>query len=242
MRPQGIAMLLALVLPLASPAPVLGAAAVQPLPVSARLATLSDAELAARLDFLQARLAAQRPTGLAWQWGWVGLSLTGTAHHAAEAAQADSKDARVRRLVEAVLSAGKAVFLLVEPLPARLGAEPMLAVPAEDRAGRLQRLAAGESQLLVSGQHAETRYSLWRHLRSIAVSLLGSGLIVTFGDRSDAFHTLLTNIALDEAQIWSEPWQPATDLRDYRTQFAAPVGVSWEVQATGTGLALVLRF
>ena len=108
--------------------------------------------------------------------------------------------------------------------------------------GRLQRLAAGESQLLVSGQHAETRYSLWRHLRSIAVSLLGSGLIVTFGDRSDAFHTLLTNIALDEAQIWSEPWQPATDLRDYRTQFAAPVGASWEVQATGTGLALVLRF
>ena len=50
------------------------------------------------------------------------------------------------------------------------------------------------------------------------------------------------NIALDEAQIWSEPWQPATDLRDYRTQFAAPVGASWEVQATGTGLALVLRF
>lgn len=241
MRPHGVGTLLLLAL-LAWLAAMPPGTAAEPLPPSARLATLSDAELAARLDFIEPRLAAQRPTGLAWQWGWTVLSFAGTAHHTLGAIDADSKDARVKRLVEAVRGAGKGLGLLLDPLPARLGAGPMLAVPAEDRAGRLQRLAAGESQLLASGRHAQSRYSLWRHLRSIALSALGSGLIVTFGDSSDALHTFLVSVALDEAEIWSEPWQPATDLRDYQAAFPGAVGASWEVRAMGTGLALVLRF
>ena len=39
----------------------------------------SDAELAARLGLLEERLEAQRPTALAWQYGWTGFYVASLA-------------------------------------------------------------------------------------------------------------------------------------------------------------------
>ena len=114
---------------------------------------LSDAELAARLGFLEERLDAARPTALAWQWGWTGFYSASLALNVGYAIEAEDGDDRVRAIVDATKSGVATVqtlTLLRDPLPANVGAQPMRDVPGDDRAARLERLAVGERQLLAS--------------------------------------------------------------------------------------------
>ena len=62
---------------------------------------LSDAELAARLDFLERRLDAARPASLAWQWGWTGFYGASLVLSGGYAAVAEDGDDRVRAVVAA---------------------------------------------------------------------------------------------------------------------------------------------
>jgi hypothetical protein len=231
-------LLLALTVPLA---PVSSAAADPTPPVL----ELSDAELAARLGFLQERLDAARPTALAWHWGWTGFYGASLAVNVGSAIEAEDGDDRVRAIVDATKS-GVAIVqtmrLLRDPLPAIVGAQPMRAVPGDDRAGRLERLAVGERQLLASAARAETRYSLRRHLLVTGGNLLGGAAILALGDADDALQSTLIGTAIGEAQIWSQPWRASGDLRDYRAAFPDARGVGWEVRPKGSGAELVLRF
>ena len=132
--------------------------------------------------------------------------------------------------------------LLRDPLPANLGAQPMRAVPGDDRAARLERLAVGERQLLAGAQRAETRYDLRRHLLVIGGNLLGGAAILALGDAEDAVQSTLIGTAIGEAQIWSQPWRAPADLRDYRAEFPKARGISWQLRPKGRGLEVVLRF
>ena len=123
----------------------------------------SDAELAARLGFLEERLDAARPTALAWEYGWTGFYAVGFATNVVWAVKAGDGDDRVRGIVDATKSAlatAEMVNLLRDPLPASHGAQPMRDVPGDGRAARLERLAVGERLLRESVARAETRYSL----------------------------------------------------------------------------------
>ena len=221
------------------------------LPAMARAAesvaasAIPDAELAARLDFLERRLDAARPASLAWQWGWTGFYSASLAANAGYAAVADDHDDRVRAIVDAVKSGVAMVQTLRlarDPLPGNLGAEPMRAKPGEDRAARLQRLAVGERQLLASAERAETRYDLGRHLLVVGGNLLGGAAILAFGSARDAITSTAIGTAIGEAQIWSQPWRAQRDLADYRSAFPDASGTGWELRPRGPGVELVLRF
>ena len=230
-------LLLALSLPLV-PSP---AAAAPAQPVLA----LSDAELAARLGFLEERLDAGRPTALAWHWGWTGFYSASLAANIGYAIEAENGDERVRAIVDAAKSGVAAVqtlALLRDPLPAILGAQPMRDVPGDDRAARLERLAVGERQLEASAARAETRYSLRRHLIVLGGGLLGGAAILALGDADDALQSTAIGTAIGEAQIWSQPWRAPDDLRDYRARFPEAAGISWDLRAKGRGVELVFRF
>ena len=195
------------------------AAATEPPPP---VLTLSDAELAARLGFLEERLDAARPTALAWQWGWTGFYSASLALNVGYAIEAEDGDDRVRAIVDATKSGVATVQTLTlvrDPLPANVGAQPMRDVPGDDRAARLERLAVGERQLLASAARAETRYSLRRHLIVLGGNLLGGAAILALGDADDALQSTLIGTAIGEAQIWSQPWRAPGDLRDYRASF-----------------------
>ena len=89
---------------------------------------LSDAELAARLGFLEERLDAGRPPALAWQWGWTGFYGAGLVLNGGYAAVAEDGDDRVRAAVDAVKSGvalAQTLRLVRDPLPANVGAAPM---------------------------------------------------------------------------------------------------------------------
>ena len=206
---------------------------------------LPDAELAARLGFLEERLDAARPTALAWQWGWTGFYSASLALNVGYAIEAEDGDDRVRAIVDATKSGVatlQTLTLLRDPLPANVGAQPMRDVPGDDRAARLERLAVGERQLLASAERAETRYSLRRHLLVLGGNLLGGAAILALGDADDALQSTLIGTAIGEAQIWSQPWRAPGDLRDYRATFPDARGISWDLRAKGRGVELVFRF
>lgn len=222
-----------------------GLARAEDILVSPRLERLSDAEIASRLSFLEERLDAGRGTARAWQYGWTGIYATTLAFGVGQAIAADDGDTRVASLVGAVKSAGALGSLVADPLPARLGADPLRAVPAEDRRGRLERLAVGERQIRANAADALSRYSWQRHLEGVTVNLIGGAVIWAFGDPTDALVSTLSGIAIGEAQIWSQPWRASRDLDDYRAAFpttTARRGIEWELRPTLNGAQLTLRF
>ena len=224
-----------------SAAPVLAAAA-EP---AAPLVLPSDEELAAQLGFLEQRLEAQRPTALAWQYGWTAFYVGSLASNVLYAVRADDGDQRVRGIVDAAksgLATAEMVKLLRDPLPGAAGAAPMRAVTGDDRQARLERLAVGERQLRASAQRAETRYSWHRHLSGIVTNLLGGAAILALGSERDAAESTLIGIAVGEVQIWSQPWRPSGDLADYERTFPDAAAAAWSVRARDRGIELVLRF
>ena len=160
--------------------------------VPPQLEGLSDAETSARLSFLQERLDAGQLTAKTWQYGWTGIFGVGAVASAAQAIMADDGDDRVYNIVGAVKSAGATAQMVLDPLPARLGAEPMRAVPDGTRQGRLQRLAVGERQLVTNAARADTRYSWRRHLEGVTTNLIGGAVIYAFGDSKDALVSALS--------------------------------------------------
>lgn len=147
--------------------------------------------------------------------------------------------------MSAAKSAGALADLITSPLPARLGADPLRAVPAEDRRSRLKRLAVGERQLRANAVRADSRYSLKQHLEGVTTNLIGGAVIWAFGDRSDAIVSTLSGIAVGEAQIWSQPWRAGRDLDDYRAAFpttTARRGIEREPRPMPNGVQLAFSF
>ena len=213
--------------------------------VGPELEGLVDPELEARTRFLEKRLEAGRLSAQAWQYGWTGVYGVTTVVSSVQTLLADNADDRVYNLVGAVKSAGGLAQLLVDPLPARLGAAPMQAVPTTARRGRLERLAVGERQLFVNAARAGQRYSLKRHLEGVTTNLIGGAVIWAFGSSSDAVVSTLSGIAVGELQIWTQPWRATGDLEDYRNRFTngSVMGdAGWQLRPRPGGVELALRF
>ena len=222
-----------------------GAARAQQIEVPPQLELLSDAEADARLSFLQERLDAGQTTAKTWQYGWTGIFSVGAVASTAQAIMADDGDERIYNIVGAVKSIGATTQMVLDPLPARLGAEPMRAVPNGTRAGRLQRLAVGERTLAINSERADTRYSWRRHLEGVTTNLIGGAVIWGFGDSRDALLSVASGLAFGEAQIWSQPWRANGDLADYRAAFpttTASRGIEWQLRPTLNGAELAFRW
>lgn len=204
--------------------------------VAAQQAALKD-QIDQRLRFLEERLDAGRTTALVWQHGWSVGFAAGAIGNTAAAITADDGDERVAGIVDAVKASGGLAQQLLNPLPARLGADRVRGQPG---ATREQRLALGESQLQVNAARAEERWSLGRHLQVLAVNAIGGGVILAFGDSRDALVSAASGILIGEANIWSQPWRAIDDLRDYRAAFPPTTG--WELRPGLNGVELAYRF
>lgn len=209
------------------------------------LEDLSPAETEARLNFLEQRLDEGRFAAQAWQYGWSGVFGIGLVAGAAQAALADDGDERVYQIVGAVKSAGGLAQMLTDPLPARLGADPLREVPDGTPGGRLQRLALGERQLIENAARAESRYSWRRHLEGVTTNVIGGAVIYSLGDSTDALVSTLSGILVGELQIWTQPWRATADLDAYRTAFPTTMasrGIEWQLRPTLHGVEVAFRF
>ena len=209
------------------------------------LEDLSPAETEARLGFIERRLDEGQLSAQVWQYGWTGVFGVGMVAGAAQAAMADDGDERVYQIVGAVKSAGGLAQMLTDPLPARLGAEPLRKVPDGTPEGRLQRLALGERQLIDNAARAESRYSWRLHLEGVTTNAIGGAVIYALGDSTDALVSTLSGILVGELQIWTQPWRAISDLDDYRAAFPSTMasrGIEWQLRPTLHGVEMAFRF
>ena len=178
---------------------------------------IGNAELDARLAFIDSRLALQRPGARTWQYGWTGFYSVGAAAQALLAVDADDSDDQVNYIVGAAKSAGALAQLMIKPSPAVQSSSLFQSMPSRTREERLARLARGEALLRENADRASSRRSWKRHLAGIGANLVGGAIIAAFGDDGDAVSSTLIGIAASELTIWTEPSRAIGDLEDYST-------------------------
>jgi hypothetical protein len=209
----------------------------------------NEAELDARLRFLEQRLAAGQLHAAAWSGVWLGIQVFSGISQIEDAAAARQSGDRSRDIVNAVKSTvGVADVLVIRPMPGREGAAPLRAMPEGTEDERLARLARGEEILLATADRAAARRSWKVHVGNVLFNLAGSAVLLGLGHADAAATTLETGVVGGELQIWTEPWRGTHDLADYEHlvqtgHVSAPgAGQHWLLAPARDGLALQMRF
>jgi hypothetical protein len=211
-------------------------------------APLCDSETGARLRFLEERLAGGQTYARWWWGGWLGFYATGTVVQSVRAGLEDEGDGRADYTISAVKALIGTTRLLVARPQARLGAEPLLALPLDEPAHCAARLGVGEETLLQNAKEADARWDWRRHAFNVGLNVVG-GVIAdeAFDAQRRGWISAGVGIAVGTAMILSHPWQAAGDLAEYERRFPAS-GVpadpptSWRIVPWPGGAALALRF
>jgi hypothetical protein len=191
---------------------------------------MSDAELDRRLEWLETTLDDGATYGKIWQYGWTSGYSLGVVLGTVQAATTNHRT----KLVNGIVTASKAAIgtgrFLIWPHPARLGADPMREVTGDDRAAKLERLAAGEAQLEAVAARADVRWDWKRHAGTVGINSAGAGFALGYGRDRDALINLGIGVVVGEIMIFTSPTRGAEDLSAYQRQFAAtPTDPGWKV-------------
>ena len=219
-----------------------------PPPISALAATaLGDEQIDQRLDFLAERLDAGRFHATLWQYGWLAVNAGGMVLASAQAPFDDGND-QVFDIIEASKGAIGVVYLLVQPMPGRDGTEGIRAMPDATHDDKVAQLVDAESLLYASAARAEQRKSWIIHIGNLVLNLTGGAILLALGDAGLAALSAGLDTTVGEIQIWTQPWQPTSDWRDYQRfvasgqPVAAPPPTSWRIAPRSNGLALHVAF
>lgn len=207
--------------------------------------TLSDAELDARIRFIEERLDAGRTWAWRWQWGWTATYAAGVALGTGQAAATDSGKNRADYITTAVKGVIGTTRLLLQPLPGRNGADPLRELRfGNTQDAKIQRLQKAEELLLRVKHRAEQRRSWIPHLANVGLNLVGAGFILGFGHSSDAIESFAVGVAVGEAHIWSAPWRGIQDVEDYQSRFGMKTAdrFDWRIVPTLGGAQLQVTF
>jgi hypothetical protein len=208
----------------------------------------TDAELDARLRFLEERLDAGRRHAQTWYYGWLGFNVACLGYTTASAAT-DSARSRSFDIVNAAQAAvGVSDLVLLRPIPGREGADPIRGPADASHEDKLARLAAGERILLAVAQRADERSSWTNHIGNLVFNLVGGGILLALHEDRYAALAAFSGTAVGEVYIWSEPSRGPTDLADYLRLIAdgAPTrtdsGSNWFFFTDGSRIALRVNF
>ena len=213
--------------------------------IAGQPASLTEEDIDQRLRFIEQRLNAAKPGAQRWQYGWTALFAANTAFSSFIAIRSSSGDNEAQYTVEAVKSAGALALMLLRPLPAVDGAEPLAAMPDTTLEQKTARLEAAEDLLRTNAKRARERTSFTRHLLAVTVHLVGSTAIAALGDVRDAAISNLTGIAVSQVHIWSQPWRAIGDLEAYERQFptaSTAEALSWQLTPIPGGLGVTIHF
>ena len=215
-------------------------------PISGDLSGLSDAELERRIGLLARDFEEGEAYASGWQWGFTGAWSAGIVIGTVQAAALETGDGRIPGIVTATKGVIGTTRLLLDPVPGRLGTEPLRAVPGDSRNALETRLRAGEEQLLRIEKASHDRDKWYTHTANVALNALGGGVIIAFGDGSDAYVNVGLGIAFGELLIFTKPRRGIEDLETYRNDISgAPrrpadpeASLSLVPQANGLGIAI----
>ena len=211
----------------------------------ARLAMLSDAEVDARLQYLEQSLDDRRTYAKWWWRGWTGFYALGVGVQSTRAAIESEDGKQADLVVSAVKALGGTINLLRHPLAWKDGADPVRELPNETREDRLARLALAEKMLHEEARAADRKYKWISHVANIGVNAAGAAIVHGgWNDRTRAWRSAGVGIAVGEIMLWTSPgWhRPAWDEYERRFDPAAASRVSWRVLPTIGGVAVEARF
>ena len=143
--------------------------------------------------FLEERLAGRQTYARLWWGGWLGFYATGTVVQSVRAGLEDEADGRADYTISAVKALIGTTRLLVARPQARLGAEPLLALPLGEPADCAARLAIGEETLRQNAKEADARWDWRRHAFNVGLNVVG-GVAVLGVLRAAAMLKLKTNL------------------------------------------------
>lgn len=214
--------------------------------------TRSDAEVDARLAFIEDALAAGNTYANVWYWGWTAGQLGAAGLFAGLAyAKRDDPASKANNAVSAVQSFAGGAVLVFFPLEAAFATTRLERYPATTAAQRRAKLTVAERLLTLSAEGEQLGRHWINHALGIAVAAAG-GLLLTFAyagtDWRDGLINFAIGVAITEASIWTQPMRAVRDADRYE-RFGADQPVAarrprpeLRVAAAGPGLGLVLAF
>jgi hypothetical protein len=221
------------------------------LPAAARAADAerddpTDQEIARRLSFIETRLDSHRRHAEIWHWSWAVINGGAAVGLGIAAGLADDTPDRVNFATQSALAGfGALDVILLRPIPGRMGADPIRALPQSTHAERLEALREAEERLRRSARRDRFRMD-WRvHVANVAVNLAAGGIVWAAGDGEAGLITAASGMAGGLLYLLTEPPGRNADLVEYE-RFAGqppsrPTG-GWSLVPRGTGIALRFDF
>ncbi len=227
-------------------------------PLTQNASALSDAELDARLAFLEQRLDAGETYAKGWQWGWTGGYALGIVYGVgqsivccsnkksgpANSVREKRNEQRVNYIVTAAKSTIGTTRMLVWRHPGRHGADAMRAIEGDSREAKIERLEVGEAVLQRVAKRAKRRLDWRAHAGNVGLNVAGAAFTFGFGRASDAWESLAVGVGVGTLNILSAPNRGSQDLNDYETRFGMKTAsrFSWSIVPTMGGAALRITF
>lgn len=173
-------------------------------------------DLDERLTFLEERLDASKKHGTYWWWSWIGITGGGLI---ASTTMAITDDDRTNDIVSASKSVIGLTYFYFDPLEARLGADPIRAMPSATLGDREAQLSAAEALLRSNADRASRRWDWKMQAGNLALHSIGLGITLAWGEKSDAWIDFGSGMAAGILQFYTEPSRPETDWQDYQQKF-----------------------
>ena len=207
-------------------------------------ATMTASEVAARLAFVESRIAAETTYANIWWWG-VGAMVGATAvGRGIGAATADNDDAYHFGLVEGIKAGISLSVHLALPMPARWAQSEVEAMPNGTDEEKAARLARAEELLRFAARRSRGKISWVSHVSNL-VGNGASALVLIYALDHPPGPVLFTDglsFVVMEITYFIYSQQPRRDVREYDARFNGGPKVTWNLTPTFGGAAFTLKF
>ena len=177
-------------------------------PLTPANTALSDAAIEQRIDFIEQRLDSHETHGQIWYWSWMAINGGSMVGLGISAGLSKHENDQINNGVQAGLGAIGVADLLLRPLEARYGADPIRGLPEGTHEEKIAKLRAAESQLHSNAQRAQDRTSWEMHAGNVAVNGIAGLIIGLAGRPSDRIIAFGAGTAGGVIEILTQPWGP----------------------------------
>ena len=207
-------------------------------------ADLSGAEIEKRTRFIEERLAAHKQHAQIWYWSWMAVNCGATVGLSIAAGVTDKTPDRVDFISQAVLAGLGVADLLLRPLEARYGDDPIRSMPVTTREQKVAKLQAAEDLLFRNAARAAQRHDWVFHFLNVVLNA-GVGIATGIaGDRTQGAVSAGTGAVGGEIYILAQPAGPEKDWREYQARFLdrSNKKLSFSIQPNEMGFLMRLRW
>jgi len=180
-------------------------------------ASLSDAQIDQRIQFLEQRLDDSKTNGQIWFWSWLTINGGSMIGNGIAAGMSGQHDDQVNYATGAALGAIGVADLFLRPLEARYGADPVRGLPEATREQKLAKLRAAEDQLRRNAERAEQRHQVLPYAGNAGLALAAGLVVGLWGEPGFGIQTGISTLIGGAINVATQPARPEQDWESYLT-------------------------